>query len=101
MFKAAGTRQPRCIPGFVAGRLPEPSGRGRSQLLGAGSGFRRAWWTFALNFTPGLVGGLPFAWNRLAAVLLGGATYISSSGVIAKVLTELPWTKNPETPNIC
>lgn len=37
-------------------------------------------------------------WRPLAAVLLGGITYISSSGVIAKVLAELQRLNNPETP---
>jgi CPA2 family monovalent cation:H+ antiporter-2 len=36
----------------------------------------------------------------LAAVLLGGVTYISSSGVIAKVLAELRRLECPETPVI-
>jgi CPA2 family monovalent cation:H+ antiporter-2 len=53
---------------------------------------------FVLNFTPGLVAGLLLGWHRLAAVLLGGVTYISSSGVIAKVLTELRRMEKPETP---
>jgi CPA2 family monovalent cation:H+ antiporter-2 len=53
---------------------------------------------FVLNFTPGLVAGFLLKWNPLAAVLLGGITYISSSGVIAKVLTELKRMSNPETP---
>ena len=42
-----------------------------------------------LNFTPGLVTGFILGWKPLASVLLGGVTYISSSGVIAKVLNEL------------
>jgi monovalent cation:H+ antiporter-2, CPA2 family len=53
---------------------------------------------FALNFTPGLAAGFLLRWPSLAAVLLGGVTYISSSGVIAKVLTELRRMGNPETP---
>ena len=53
---------------------------------------------FVLNFTPGLVAGLLVRWRPLAAVLLGGVTYISSSGVIAKVLTELRRMEKPETP---
>src|ERR1700687_5095452 len=53
---------------------------------------------FVLNFTPGLMAGLLFGWHRLAAVLLGGVTYISSSGVIAKMLRELRRMENPETP---
>ena len=53
---------------------------------------------FVLNFTPGLVAGFLFRWQPLAAVLLGGITYVSSSGVIAKVLAELKRMDNPETP---
>lgn len=55
---------------------------------------------FLLNFTPGLVLGLLLKWKPLAAVLLGGITYISSSGVIAKVLSELKRMNNPETPMV-
>jgi CPA2 family monovalent cation:H+ antiporter-2 len=50
------------------------------------------------NFTPGLLGGLLLGWSPLAAVALGGVTYISSSGVIAKVLTDLERLGNRETP---
>ncbi|HEY6293814.1 MAG TPA: cation:proton antiporter [Terriglobia bacterium] len=53
-----------------------------------------------LNFTPGLVTGLLLGWKPLPAVLLGGITYISSSGVIAKVLGELGRINNPETPTV-
>jgi len=55
---------------------------------------------FALNFTPGLLAGLLLKWKALAAVLLGGVTYVSSSGVIAKVLAELRRLNNPETPAV-
>jgi monovalent cation:H+ antiporter-2, CPA2 family len=55
---------------------------------------------FVLNFTPGLVAGLLLRWKPLPAVLLGGITYISSSGVIAKVLAELKRINNPETPMV-
>ena len=55
---------------------------------------------FALNFPPGVVAGLLLGWNALAAVLLGGVTYISSSGVVAKVLAELKRLNNPETPPV-
>jgi CPA2 family monovalent cation:H+ antiporter-2 len=54
----------------------------------------------ALNFPPGLIAGLLLGWKPLAAVLLGGVTYISSSGVIAKVLAELRRLQHPETPTI-
>jgi monovalent cation:H+ antiporter-2, CPA2 family len=52
----------------------------------------------ALNFPPGFIAGLLLGWKPLAAVLLGGVTYISSSGVIAKVLAELRRLHCPETP---
>ena len=53
-----------------------------------------------LNFPPGFIAGLLMGWRPLAAVLLGGITYISSSGVIAKVLAELRRMDNAETPLI-
>jgi len=54
----------------------------------------------ALNFPPGLMAGLLLGWSPLASVLLGGVTYISSSGVIAKVLAELKRLDEPETTSI-
>ena len=51
-----------------------------------------------LNFTPGLATGMLLGWNLLPAVLLGGVTYISSSGVVAKILSDLKRLDNPETP---
>ena len=66
----------------------------KSLRLGIGAGVI----DFVLNFTPGVAAGLAFRWQPLAAVLLGGITYISSSGVIAKVLTELQRMDKPETP---
>jgi monovalent cation:H+ antiporter-2, CPA2 family len=53
-----------------------------------------------LNFTPGLVTGFALGWNPMAAVLLGGVTYCSSSGIVAKVLGELRRLENPETPGV-
>lgn len=41
-----------------------------------------------LNFTPGLAAGLAFGWGLEAALFLGGVTYVSSSGVAAKLLQE-------------
>lgn len=54
----------------------------------------------ALNFTLGLLAGLALGWEFSAAFLLGGATYISSSGVIAKVLADLGRLGNRETPSV-
>jgi monovalent cation:H+ antiporter-2, CPA2 family len=54
----------------------------------------------ALNFPPGFIAGLLLGWSPLASVLLGGVTYISSSGIIAKVLAELKRLDEPETTSI-
>lgn len=53
---------------------------------------------FALNFTPGFVAGLLLQWGVVPALFLGGVTYISSTGVIAKLLNDLGWSGNRETP---
>ncbi|HSJ16917.1 MAG TPA: cation:proton antiporter [Solirubrobacterales bacterium] len=53
-----------------------------------------------VNFGIGLLAGLALGWGFTAAFLLGGATYISSSGVIAKVLDELGRLGNRETPSV-
>jgi monovalent cation:H+ antiporter-2, CPA2 family len=51
-----------------------------------------------LNLTPGLAAGLLLGWGPLAAIALGGITYISSSGVTAKLLDDLGRLANRETP---
>ncbi|MCH7232678.1 cation:proton antiporter [Glycomyces sp. L485] len=53
-----------------------------------------------LNATPGVVCALLLGWGPLAAVVFGGVTYISSSGIIAKVLSDLGWLGNRETPTV-
>lgn len=53
-----------------------------------------------LNFTPGILIGLWLGWSPLASSLLGGVTYISSSGIVAKVLADLGRINNRETPTI-
>lgn len=53
-----------------------------------------------LNFLPGFVLGLLLGWELVAALLLGGVTYISSSGIISKLLSDLGWLGNRETPVI-
>ncbi len=54
----------------------------------------------ALNAVPGVALGLVLGWAPLAAVLLGGVTWISSSGVISKVLADLGRLANRETPAV-
>ncbi|HKF00393.1 MAG TPA: cation:proton antiporter [Actinomycetes bacterium] len=51
-----------------------------------------------LNFTPGLAAGLLLGWRPLAALVLGGVTWISSSGIVAKLLDDLGRIGNRETP---
>jgi CPA2 family monovalent cation:H+ antiporter-2 len=53
-----------------------------------------------LNMTPGIALGFLLGWSPVAALLLGGVTYISSSGVISKVLTDLNRLGNRETPAV-
>lgn len=50
------------------------------------------------NFTPGFVAGLLFDFTFVGAVVLGGVTYISSSGIVAKLVDDLGWLANRETP---
>ena len=54
----------------------------------------------ALNFPPGLVAGLLLGFDPIVAVLLGGVTYISSSGIVAKLVADLDRIGNHETPVI-
>ena len=52
------------------------------------------------NFVPGFVAGLLLGWETGAALLLGGVCWVSSSGVVAKVLSDLGRLGNRETPAI-
>ncbi|MGH9188367.1 MAG: cation:proton antiporter, partial [Acidimicrobiales bacterium] len=54
----------------------------------------------AANFAPGFVAGLVLGWELAAAVLLGGVCWVSSSGIISKVLADLDRLGNRETPVI-
>jgi K+:H+ antiporter subunit KhtU len=51
-----------------------------------------------LNFAPGVVAGLLLGWSVLASLVLGGVTYVTSSGIAAKVLGDLGRIGNRETP---
>lgn len=66
------------------------------------TGLRRSWMAgvvdIVLNFAPGAVVALMLGWGGVGALVLGGVTYISSSGIIAKVLTDLGRLGNRETP---
>jgi len=53
-----------------------------------------------VNFAPGFAGGLLLGWTVPAAVLLGGVSWVSSSGIVAKVLADLDRLGNRETPAV-
>ena len=55
---------------------------------------------FLLNFTPGFAAGLLLGWGVVLAFVLGGVTYVSSSGIVAKILSDQGWTGNRETPAV-
>ncbi len=63
-------------------------------------GFLDGLMDFAANFTPGLAMGLILGWSPLSSVLLGGVTWVSSSGVVAKTLSDLGRLGNRETPTV-
>jgi monovalent cation:H+ antiporter-2, CPA2 family len=51
-----------------------------------------------LNAAPGVAAGLLLGWGPTAAVVLGGVTYVTSSGITAKVIGDLDWIGHRETP---
>lgn len=53
-----------------------------------------------LNATPGVAVALLMGWGPVAALVMGGVTLVTSSGVTAKVLGDLGWMGNRETPTV-
>lgn len=68
------------------------------------TGLRRSWGAgvvdAVLNAAPGVAVALILGWGPVGAMVLGGVTYISSSGIVAKVLSDLGRLGNRETPVI-
>lgn len=66
------------------------------------TGLRRSWQAgildLVLNFAPGAALAYFLGWGGVGAMVLGGVTYISSSGIAAKVVTDLGRIGNRETP---
>jgi len=52
----------------------------------------------AVNAAPGIAAGLLLGLGSIGSLFLGGVTYISSSGVVAKLISDLGWIANRETP---
>lgn len=64
------------------------------------SSARAGVWDAILNALPGAAFALLMGWGPVAALAMAGVTWISSSGVIAKVLRDLRRLGNRETPTI-
>ncbi|WP_028925184.1 cation:proton antiporter [Pseudonocardia acaciae] len=68
------------------------------------SGLRRSWLAgvvdMVLNAAPGAVAALLLGWGPLGALAMAGVTWVSSSGIIAKVLGDLGRLGNRETPAV-
>lgn len=67
-------------------------------------GLRTTWLAGILdglaNTIPGIAFGLILGWSPVASLLLGGVTYMSSSGIIARLLDDFDRYANRETPVI-
>ncbi|GAA4712016.1 cation:proton antiporter [Pseudonocardia yuanmonensis] len=66
------------------------------------TGLKRSWMggllDIVLNAAPGVAVALILGWGPVGAMVMGGVTYISSSGIVAKVLSDLGRLGNRETP---
>jgi K+:H+ antiporter subunit KhtU len=66
------------------------------------TGLKRSWAAglldIVLNAAPGALVALLLGWGPIGAFVMAGVTYISSSGIIAKVLDDLGRLGNRETP---
>jgi monovalent cation:H+ antiporter-2, CPA2 family len=68
------------------------------------TGLKRSWLAglvdLVLNAAPGVAVALLLGWGPVGALAMAGVTYISSSGIVAKVLGDLGRLGNRETPVI-
>ncbi|MTD57530.1 cation:proton antiporter [Amycolatopsis pithecellobii] len=66
------------------------------------TGLKRSWLAgvldIVLNAAPGAAVALLLGWGPVGAIVMAGVTYISSSGIVAKVLGDLGRLGNRETP---
>ena len=53
-----------------------------------------------LNAAPGAAAGLLLGWGPLGALVLGGVSYVSSSGVVSQMMRDLRWGGKPEAPAV-
>lgn len=68
------------------------------------SGLRQSWLAgvidMVLNAAPGAIAAFLLGWGPLGALAMAGVTWVSSSGIIAKVLGDLGRLGNRETPAV-
>lgn len=64
------------------------------------SGTRAGALDLVLNATPGVIAAVVLGFGAKETLLLAGITYISSSGIVSKMLRDLDWLGNRETPSV-
>ncbi|WP_294565240.1 cation:proton antiporter [uncultured Arthrobacter sp.] len=68
------------------------------------TGMRQSWMAgvldIVLNSVPGAAVALLLGWGPVGALVMAGVTYISSSGIAAKVISDLGRLGNRETPTV-
>ncbi len=68
------------------------------------TGMRQSWMAgvldIVLNAVPGAAVALLLGWGPVGALVMAGVTYISSSGIAAKVISDLGRLGNRETPTV-
>ena len=45
-----------------------------------------------VNFTPGFILAIALGWDATSALLLGGVCWVTSSGIVAKIINDLDWS---------
>lgn len=73
---------------------------GSELVANLGTNTRAGVLDIVLNATPGVAAAYLLGWDTTTAAFLGGITYISSSGIVAKVVEDLGRIGNRETPTI-
>lgn len=73
---------------------------GRELINGLRTGTVAGVVDLVLNAAPGLAAGFLLGWDPVSGILLAGVTYISSSGIVAKLLADMGWVGNRETPAV-
>jgi len=73
---------------------------GEHLTQGLRSGIGGAGLDLVFNFPPGFIAGKLLGWGPLPSILMGGITLVTSSGIVARLLSELGRTSAPETPRV-